>query len=258
MDENHINKGIFEDNIHDNTNDNKNVSKNPKRMLTEEEKKQLANSIKNNENGKAKAMIDNMKDIDQDIFDEESALFIASRNDNFEIVKYLIQLGANVNLHNNYYSYTSLFGSSLENMKLLVDAGANIHHVNKLGHTALSNACSEGLLEEVKYLISVGADVNVDNGFALYMAVGARNNELEICKVLIEAGVNINYVVNYDGNPLHLACKYNNLNLIELLLDNGADEYIKNKSGKIPIECTTNEEIKEFMNNYNSTKFILK
>ena len=46
--------------------------------------------------------------------------------------------------------------------------------------------------------------------------------------------------------------------IIELLLDNGADENIKDNEGKTPIEFVKNEEIKEFIRNYNSTKFVLK
>ena len=70
-------------------------------------------------------------------------------------------------------------------------------------HTVLSNACKNGLLDEVKYLISVGVDVNYRNGYALYAAF---DNRFEICKVLIEAGININYIHECNGwTPLHNA-----------------------------------------------------
>ena len=115
-----------------------------------------------------------------------------------------------------------------------------------------------GDLDKVKYLISVGADVNAGRGNSIYEAVAARENEFEICKVLIQAGI-IVYIHSRGGNtPLHIACDNNDLKIIELLLDNGADEKIKDNDGETPIEYVRNEEIKEFMNNYNSSKFILK
>ena len=93
----------------------------------------------------------------------------------------------------------------------------------------------------------------------MYTAIISSVNRFEICKVLIEKGININYIYkSYGTTPLHFACYENHLNIIELLLDNGADETINNNNGKTPIELVDNEEIKEFMNNYNLTKFILK
>ena len=78
----------------------------------------------------------------------------------------------------------------------------------------MSRACLNGDLEEVKYLISVGADVNYKNGCALFRAFEARNNKFEICKILIEAGIIVNYINENTGNtPLHRACYKNDLNI---------------------------------------------
>ena len=256
MDENQDNKKIVEDNMENNE---KQIVIQSKRNLTEKENKELANAIENKENEKVKALINVMNNIDEIIDDfGDSAIFLAARKNNIEIVNYLIELGTNVNQQNKY-GETPLFNASLEIMKLLVEIGVNINHIDKNGETALSNVCLNGLLEKVKYLISVGVDVNYRNRYSLYKAVFAVNNRFEICKILIEAGIIVNYINKSDGyTPLHEACNKNNLEIIELLLNNGADENIKDKYGRIPIKYVENEEIKEFMRNYNSTKFVLK
>ena len=82
-----------------------------------------------------------MKYIDEFIFGNgESAVCCATRYDNIEILKYLIELGANVNIQFNY-GCTPLFYASLETMKLLVEAGANVNDVNQYGDIPLSYAC---------------------------------------------------------------------------------------------------------------------
>ena len=236
------------------------MSTQTKRTLTSEENKELANAIKNNKNEIAKRIIDIMLNIDEIIQYGENALFLSSNN--YEIVKYLIELGANINQQNIYRSTPLFVTLSLEIMKLLVEAGANLNHINEHGETVLSIACFKGDLEKVKYLISVGADVNARNGFAFFGAIYARN-KFEICKVLIGAGINVNYTNEYGYTPLHKACSNADLDIIELLLDNGADQTIKDIDEKTPIENVSgygydDEEIIEFMRNYNSSKFILK
>ena len=231
---------------------------NKKRMLTEKQAFQLHQAIRNMKNVKAKSIIDIMEDVNDIIMFGDTALFTASRHNNIEIVKYLIELGANVNQQNDNH-FTPLFYPSFDIMKVLVDAGADINYITEHGETALSNTCILDRLEEVKYLISLGVDVNAGNGFALYKTIDTPNNSFEICKELIKAESIINFIDKFNGQTsLHIACHIENKFIIELLLDNNADEKIKNIHGKIPMELTENKEIKEFMKNYNSTKFILK
>ena len=206
MNENNNNKKMVEDNILSN---GKQIVIQTKRNLSLEENKELENAIKNNENDKAKEIIDIMVNINQIIIDDGmSAVFLATRYDNIEIAKYLIALGVNVNFEEENGNTPLFYARSFEIMKLLVEAGANINHFNTFGETVLSNLCFCGYLEKIKYLISVGADVNAGNGSALFRAVRAYQPIFEICKVLIEAGININYIEKSTGStPLHKACE---------------------------------------------------
>ena len=89
--------------------------------------------------------------------DNDDALRQASRNGHLEIVKYLIENGANIHAENDY---------------------------------ALRWASNEGHLEVVKYLIKKGTDVHAENDHALRWASG--KGHLEIVKFLIENHETIN------------------------------------------------------------------
>lgn len=65
----------------------------------------------------------------------------------------------------------------------------------------------------------------------------------------------INFQNKNNGNTaLHIACKHNLLNLIELLLQYDADTTIKNNSGKTPIELTTSNKIRNLLTTYHIVK----
>ena len=82
---------------------------------------------------------------------------------------------------------------------------------------------------------------------------------METARILLEAGADVNYIELYGDTSLHIACEENYLEMVELLLNNGADENINNRFNKKPVEISgVNGEIKDFFNNYNGTNFVLK
>ncbi len=122
---------------------------------------------------------------------ETSALIEASYYGHLEVVKFLVENGANVN-NNVAYSAgnskkdTALISASanghLEVVKYLVENGAS---VNNGPHNALAMAAEEGHLAVVRYLVSQGADVKIK----LYSVVG--NGHFEVAKYLISQGADI-------------------------------------------------------------------
>jgi ankyrin repeat protein len=66
---------------------------------------------------------------------------------------------------------------NLEVVRYLLDEGADINAREKLGHTALAEAAYFGHLDVIKELLLRGADINTvtDDGTALDIAV-SRNN----------------------------------------------------------------------------------
>lgn len=61
-----------------------------------------------------------------------------------------------------------------------------------------------------------------------------HNDNVEVLKVLIEAGADINRVGISGNNPLMLAARFShNPEVVEFLLDNGADPNLRNNVGKV-------------------------
>src|SRR5207245_7725521 len=83
-----------------------------------------------------------------------------------------------------------------------------------------------------------GANVNaiVKNATGFTALTGAvANNHVEISKILVKRGANVNH--RYEGgvSPLMEACLNGNLELVNFLLENGADPSAKTKDEKTPL-----------------------
>jgi hypothetical protein len=96
-----------------------------------------------------------------------SALLAASANGRTDVVRYLLDHGANVNAHGigKALDRTALIGAAsagkLETIRLLVDRGADVNTRGGGGDTALVWAARGGYVECVKYLLSKGADPRI-------------------------------------------------------------------------------------------------
>lgn len=110
-------------------------------------------------------------------------------------------------------------------LKLLIEKGANINLPanNQMSVYPIHSAVAAQNLEATKLLVSSGAMVNVTqaNGITpLHSA--AHNGNLDICRVLVEAGVDINALDNNGSTPLHMALAEGNESVANYLQRNGA------------------------------------
>ena len=102
------------------------------------------------------------------------------------------------------------------------------------GFTPLSLATFFNQTEIAKLLVIKGADPNLSaknpsKVNALHAAVAKEN--IELCKLFIEKGVDVN-AIQMDGvTALHSAVHRNNLSMTKLLVNKGADVSLKMKNG---------------------------
>lgn len=159
-------------------------------------------------------------------------LYLASRSGHPEIIKLLLDNGADANAQNDASDIdcSALCAASrnghLEAAKMLLDNGADINiHGGHYGN-ALCAASAKGRLEVVKMLLDHGADINMrvgDYGNALVAA--SAWGHLEVAKILLDNGAKINVHTVHGGlynNALEAAMAQTRSKVIKLLLDNGA------------------------------------
>ena len=87
-------------------------------------------------------------------------------------------------------------------------------------------ACFRGDLDKLTNLLRRKEEIDVKqlDECPLLVGTAVRKGQLEIVRLLISVGVNVNPTNPIGGGrPLHFACKVGNLPIAELLLENGAD-----------------------------------
>jgi ankyrin repeat protein len=130
---------------------------------------------------------------------------------------------------------------SLNDVKEVVEKGADINLKDSLGFTALHYACRDGKTEIVSYLLEQKADPNVRSYSVeispLYFAIREGDQYPEIVSLLLKHGADVN-IRSRDGNtPLHLAAYSDEMiEIVKILLDSGADPKILNKRQKSPLD----------------------
>lgn len=93
-------------------------------------------------------------------------------------------------------------------------------------------------IEAVKQHIAAGSDLNVRDPFggSSPLISAAVFGKTEMAKVLIDAGVDLNFQNNDGSTALHTAAFFCRPEIVRLLLEKNADKTIKNKFGATAYE----------------------
>lgn len=191
---------------------------------------------------------------------QSTPLHFAAGYNRVSVVEYLLQYGADVHakdkgglvpLHNacSYGHY--------EVADLLVRHGASVNVSDLWKFTPLHEATAKGKHDIVKLLLKHGADPNKKNrdghtpldlvregdqdvadllrGDAALLDAAKKGNLARVMKLLTPENINCRDSHGRNSTPLHLAAGYNNYEVAELLLENGADVNAQDKGGLIPL-----------------------
>lgn len=196
----------------------------------------------------------------------------ASYRGNTELVRFLLDKGADVNVHGNYHLGPLLWAAGRgfkEIVEMLIARGAKVNVGDKYGTTALVWACRFGSVEIVDILIKAGANVDtagmyswtpllvattrghtecvnsllekkpnvnaLDKDGMTALAIASREGYQEIAIALIAAGAYINIQDRAGDTPLIQAVKGGHRGVVEALLKKHADVDIQGKERKTAI-----------------------
>ena len=100
--------------------------------------------------------------------------------------------------------------------------------------------------ETVKREIDAGVDVDVPNGRAAngdggntalwFAAQGPAPGGVEVARLLITAGAEINRQCEHGRTALQMAAAWGHLDVVQLLIEHGADPTIRDDNGMTPSE----------------------
>jgi ankyrin repeat protein len=119
-----------------------------------------------------------------------------------------------------------LSAAIIENVRLFLDAGANVNAENDNKQTPLHLAAYHGHTEAAKLILDAGADVDAEDKYKwtpLHMA--ASRGRTEVARLLLDRGAQVDAVNMYKQTPLYLAAISGHTEVARLLILNGADPF---------------------------------
>ena len=157
-----------------------------------------------------------------------------------EVISLLLENGLDPNFNpdsTRNYLETAIKNNKLESARILLAHGANVN-LDTLSYSltrSLYLAAGTHDVELVRLIIKHGAELDAVNTTKLETALFAAVGNLDILTLLHKAGADINKKNSAGETPLHRAYKKGNRNVIEYLLQHGAEMYSK----KSPIEIAS-------------------
>ncbi|MBA3873084.1 MAG: ankyrin repeat domain-containing protein [Anaerolineae bacterium] len=163
-----------------------------------------------------------------------SAALLATYYGHPDIAKLIVEHGANLNL------FEAASVGQLATVQSILTAQPDlINSYAPDGFFPLALAAFFDHTDIVAFLLDQGADVhqaatNAQRVNALHAA--SANRHLEIARLLIEHGIDVNAKQEGGFTPLQAAAQNGQLELAELLLAHGADAFAKNDDGQTALD----------------------
>eukprot|EP00026_Physarum_polycephalum_P007585 Phypoly_transcript_07648.p1 GENE.Phypoly_transcript_07648~~Phypoly_transcript_07648.p1 ORF type:complete len:487 (+),score=88.56 Phypoly_transcript_07648:95-1555(+) len=179
--------------------------------------------------------------LDQVDGEGETALSLAAKNGNLDIVRFLLKKGANARRYEGMSSpplFNACRAGHVEVARKLLKYEADPEGATTIGNktTPLIIAAKHGSVEITQMLIDHGANVNtarMDSVTPIFMA--AQENHVEVLKMLIKAGANVDACTDDDATPLFMAAQEGHAESVEILLQNHAKMDAIYSNGNTPL-----------------------
>jgi ankyrin repeat protein len=160
----------------------------------------------------------------------KTPLMLACINNHYEVVKELLNKGADYDLKTSDGDRSALlwsvFMNNIKIVTLLLSYGADVNEINRRGDTPLIIASYMGHVEMLFYLINEGADIHHKTVNKLFTALhfAAFKGHFQVVNMLLENGFTDIDALDSDGRtPLMLAALKDSVDVVELLKNHGSD-----------------------------------
>ncbi len=152
----------------------------------------------------------------------------ACRGVHLEVVKFLVDKGADVNVEdsNKVVPLHSLaIRNSASAIAILVAKGANVDIKDYGGQTALHHAAINDAADATALLIKEGAEIESRDDYQRTPLIlcARQSGGPETIRILLEAGANINARDKFQASSLVLAAWRGKKEVVDILMDAGAD-----------------------------------
>lgn len=174
-----------------------------------------------------------------------------------DIIKYLINNPKFLSIIKNQLQPTAsskwfeaILNGNIETVQRLINSGIDVN-MNDKGVTALMGAAALGHKQIVEMLLQAGAAVNLKDQSKQTALLYAHSHP-DIAKLLITAKADVNVQGADRNTPLRWAVDAGDLELVKLLVHNGAYTNITDSNGLIPLDLAQKKgyiEIYNFLSN---------
>lgn len=165
----------------------------------------------------------------EDNWHKSTALLFHAGRGNLEMVKFLLEVGADIYAYNKYNETAFSLARNYNNVEMLKLLNKAIYKLE-----ALIGAAGEGNIKEVKRLIKLGFDVNsvaIHGITALSEAIFFEH--VEIVKLLLKHGAKIHPKskedIEEEYTSIFRAIQIGNVEIVKLLLESEESKYSDNK-----------------------------
>jgi ankyrin repeat protein len=184
---------------------------------------------------KVQALLKDQVDVNVRGSDGGTALLWAVHWDDLHTADLLIRAGADVNATNEYRVAPLSVACTNRNpvlVKRLLDAGAQPDIASAAGETPMMTCARTGSADAVKALLARGADVNAVEPALKQSALmwAAAERHANVVRLLIERGADVRAATRHGFTPLHFAAREGDIEIARMLVAAGVDVDIVSKA----------------------------
>ena len=205
--------------------------------LQAQQKEDFINACKTGNMKVVKRTVKDKFDLNSEVIEDgTTGLMIAAAHGQRNVIKYLIEKGADVNRPNDF-DYTPLMISIQQNhveaVRFLIEKGADVNAQNKLNETPFIFAVEACNAEIVNLLIEKDAQINIKTKIGQKpLLIAATKGCKEIVEILLQNGIEVDDASEIDSTTaLMKAAKYGHFDLVKMLLEKGAQINKRNRHG---------------------------